>query len=109
MAPKAPKVEWDVKGLAWCGIFAPPLRLGLILLLGSLDPEYSHMRDYISELGARGAPSAVLMNVIGTVLVGVLLGVFSLALYRPVNFAQEDEAIHLRQSPFWVVAGAAGR
>ena len=71
-----------MKALTWCGVFAPVLRLGLILLLGFLDPEYSHLRDYISELGARDAPSAVLMNGIGTVLVGVLLCVFSLALYR---------------------------
>lgn len=71
-----------MKALAWCGVFAPVLRLGLILLLGFLDPEYSHLRDYISELGARDAPSAVLMNVVGTALVGVLLCAFSLALYR---------------------------
>lgn len=71
-----------MKALTWCGVSAPVLRLGLILLLGFLDPEYSHLRDYISELGARDAPSAVLMNLIGTVLVGVLLCLFSLALYR---------------------------
>ena len=71
-----------MKALIWCGVFAPVLRLGLILLLGFLDPEYSHLRDYISELGARDAPAAVLMNGIGTILVGVLLCLFSLALYR---------------------------
>jgi hypothetical membrane protein len=71
-----------MKALTWCGVIAPVLRFGLILLLGFLDPEYSHLRDYISELGGRDAPAAVLMNVIGTVLVGVLLCVFSLALFR---------------------------
>jgi hypothetical membrane protein len=74
-----------VKALTWCGVFAPVLRLGLILLLGFLDPEYSHLRNYISELGARDAPAAVLMNGIGTVLVGALLCGFSLALYRGIE------------------------
>lgn len=74
-----------MKALTWCGVFAPVLRLGLILLLGFLDPEYSHLRDRISELGARDAPSAGLMNIVGTVLVGVLLCLFSLALYRGIE------------------------
>jgi hypothetical membrane protein len=63
-------------------VLAPILRLGLILLLGFLDPGYSQPRDYISELGARGAPSAAVMNWVGTSLVGMLLCLFSLALYR---------------------------
>ena len=71
-----------MKALTWCGVFAPVLRLSSILLLGFLDPEYSQLRDRISELGARGAPSAMLMNLVGTVFVGVLLCMFCLALYR---------------------------
>ena len=68
--------------LAWCGIAAPVIRLSLILWLGSLQPDYSQTRDFISELGARGAPYAAMMNYAGTVLVGVLLALFAIALYR---------------------------
>lgn len=68
--------------LTWCGIVAPVVRLSLILSLGLLDPEYSQLRDAISELGARGAPHAAVMSYVGISLVGVLLVLFSVALYR---------------------------
>jgi hypothetical membrane protein len=80
----------------------------LILLLGFLDPEYSHLRDYISELGARDAPLSVLMNFIGTVLVGVLLCVFSLALYRgsePGSLATAGAALLASSGLAFIVVG----
>lgn len=68
--------------LAWSGILAPLLRLGLILLLGALHPDYSQARDSISELGAPDAAFPAVMNILGTVLVGLLLVVFSVPLRR---------------------------
>lgn len=97
-----------IKALTWCGVIAPVLRFGLILLLGFLDPEYSQLRDYISELGARDAPSAVLMNFLGTVLVGVLLCVFSLALYRgsePGSLATAGAALLASGGLAFIVVG----
>lgn len=74
-------VTGAIRVLAWCGIIAPVLRLSLIAWLGALDPDYSQPRDYLSELGAEGAPFAFVMNP-GTALVGVLLAAFSAALYH---------------------------
>ena len=71
-----------MKLLAYFGLIAPALRLSLILVLGLIQPGYSHSRDYISELGAVGAPYALLMNSIGTILVGTLLCGFSYAAWR---------------------------
>lgn len=68
--------------LALCGIAAPVLRLGLIVVLGALHPGYSQTRDFISELGAPDSPYAAVMNVAGIGLVGLLLVLFSLGLYR---------------------------
>lgn len=68
--------------LAWSGIVAPLLRLGLILLLGILHPDYSQTRDFISELGAPDAPFPAVMNLLGIALVGLLLVVFSVPLRR---------------------------
>lgn len=68
--------------LAWCGVIAPMLRLGLILVLGFLHPSYSQPRDFISELGAPDSLFAPVMNYAGISLVGVLLALFSIALYR---------------------------
>lgn len=73
------------KLLAWFGLIAPLLRLTLILVLGFLQPGYSHARDYISELSAEGAPYAALMNVLGLVTVGILLLGFSIALWRALR------------------------
>jgi hypothetical membrane protein len=68
--------------LAWSGILAPLLRLGLILLLGALHPDYSQARDFISELGAPDAPFPAVMNLLGISLVGLLLVAFSVPLLR---------------------------
>jgi hypothetical membrane protein len=68
--------------LAWSGILAPVLRLGLILLLGALQPDYSQARDFISELGAPDARFPAVMNLLGIALVGLLLVVFSIPLRR---------------------------
>ena len=68
--------------LAWLGLIAPVIRLSLILVLGTLQPGYSHARDYISELGAMGAPYAWLMNSLGIVVVGICLAGFSFAIWR---------------------------
>ncbi len=68
--------------LAWSGILAPLLRLGLILLLGAMHPDYSQARDFISELGAPDAPFPAVMNLLGIALVGLLLVVFSVPLLR---------------------------
>ena len=71
--------------LAWFGLIAPVVRLTLILVLGLLQPGYSQSRDYISELGAVGAPYAWLMNSVGTMFVGILIVGFSFALWRALQ------------------------
>lgn len=53
------------------GIAAPLLWVGLIALCAALTPDYSHLRDYISELGAREAPTEVLMRWAGFGLTGL--------------------------------------
>jgi hypothetical membrane protein len=92
-----------VRQLAWCGVIAPVLRIGLILVLGFLDPGYSQARDYLSELSAREAPHAALMNIAGIGLVGVLLVVFSVALYR----ASRSDLLATAGSTCLAVSGVA--
>jgi len=48
-------------GLA-CGIISPVLWLALIATAGALRPEFSHLTDYISELGEQGSPTETLMR-----------------------------------------------
>ena len=74
-----------MRTLAWFGLIAPVVRLSLVVVLGLMQPDYSQARDYISELGAVGAPYAWLMNILGTVLVGILLAGFCYALWRTLR------------------------
>lgn len=69
-----------MRTLAWAGILAPLLRLGLLGVLGAMHPSYSQSRDFISELGAPDAPNAVVMNIFGIGAVGALLVLFTLPL-----------------------------
>lgn len=39
----------------YCGIASPVLWLGLIAFAGALRPDFSHLTNYISELGERGS------------------------------------------------------
>jgi hypothetical membrane protein len=66
--------------LAMCGVLGPVLYTLVLFNLGLFEPGYSHVAQYMSELGAVDAPHAVLMNVFGFMVFGCLLMLFSGAL-----------------------------
>jgi len=51
-------IDVTMRCLAACGIVAPILDVLVTAWLGALDPGYSHVRQYISELGEPGRPYA---------------------------------------------------
>src|SRR5262245_39313271 len=55
---------------------APLLWLATLVYVGSLRPEYSHYRQYVSELAARGTPTQHLMQVAGFILPGLMVVAF---------------------------------
>ena len=55
--------------------------LGPALFVGALRPDYNHLTDAVSELGARGAPTATAWNLIGFIAVGLLILAFSWGLF----------------------------
>jgi hypothetical membrane protein len=55
------------------GLIAPVLWVAAFLSSGSLRPEYSHYRQYVSELAARGTPTQHVMQVTGFVIPGLLI------------------------------------
>lgn len=71
-----------LKILSVCGIVAPVMIISLILSLGYLQPRYSQVRNIMNELGAEGAPYAFLFNYFGLIPAGLLLSIFSIAVYR---------------------------
>jgi hypothetical membrane protein len=68
------------QGLAICGIIGPIFFTIVLIILGFLHPEYNHITQYISELGAVDAPYALIMNTLGFTLLGILIIAFAFAL-----------------------------
>ena len=60
------------------GIAAPVSWVAAFVYAGSLRPDYSHARQYISELAARGTPTQHLMQVAGFFLPGLMSVAFGL-------------------------------
>jgi hypothetical membrane protein len=74
------RVSLDRVGIL-CGLAAPVLWAAAITLCGSLRPGYSHLTQYISELGERGSSTESLMRYAGFVLTGILHVLFAGSLY----------------------------
>lgn len=66
--------------LAWPAALVATLAiLGATLVGGALHPGYDHAAQFISELGARGAPAEALMRYAGFLPAGLALCVFAFA------------------------------
>lgn len=61
-------------GVAWI--------VGLVLVGGATYPGYSHTVQFVSELGARGAPHATVVNLAGFLPAGILICAFALLAWR---------------------------
>jgi len=64
-----------------CGILAPVLWASAIIVSGSLRPEYSHLTQYISELGERGGSTEFIMRYAAFVPSGLMHMAFAAFLY----------------------------
>jgi hypothetical membrane protein len=71
-ALRAPIVV-STRTAALFGVFACVVIWPAMFVLGSLRPSYSQVTNYISELGAIGAPHAAAWNIVGFIIPGVLL------------------------------------
>lgn len=67
------------------GFIAPVLWVAAFLYSGSLRPEYSHYRQYVSELAARGTPTQHFMQMTGFVIPGLLIAGFGYVLGKPAR------------------------
>ncbi len=65
---------------ALCGVIAPILFTIIVIILGLLRPDYSHVSQAISELGSVGAPNAVAQDV-NFILFGLLIIAFAYGLH----------------------------
>lgn len=67
---------------AMAGFVGPLMFISVAIFAGSKDPEFSHITDWMSELGATGAPYADLFNHFGLIPLGVCLMVFAPAFLK---------------------------
>jgi hypothetical protein len=77
-------IDVTMRGLAACGIVAPILEVLITAWLGAPDPGYSHVRQYISELGEPGRPYAGVFSA-WCLLWGLLFAGFAIALGRGLS------------------------
>jgi len=70
--------------LAACGVAGPLIFTVVVAILGFIRPEYSHASQLVSELGEPGAPYAVVMNLFGFILFGLLMIAFAVGLHRGI-------------------------
>jgi hypothetical protein len=68
-----------------CGIVAPLLWATTVIYAGSRHPEYSHVRQYISDLAARGSSTQHLMQMSGFILPGLMTAAFGVLLGRTAS------------------------
>jgi hypothetical membrane protein len=69
-----------VRWLSLGGLAGPIVFASLVVLCGALRPGYSHVTQFMSELGESGSSHASLMNFLGFVSSGVLLAAFGVSL-----------------------------
>lgn len=74
------KKQLSLGGVAGAVNFA-----AMLILFSALTPGYNHLTQGVSELGMSNAPQALLWNLLGFGLVGVLILVFALSLYLEFN------------------------
>ena len=96
------------RALNAAGIAAPVLWVAAVVYVGSLRPEYSHYRQYISELAARGTPTQHLMQVAGFFVPGLMVVAFGVlvGLSAQTRLAGTGAALLIVSGLARIVAGA---
>lgn len=69
-----------MRALSLGGILGPAVFVGAVVVAAALRPDYSHVHQFISDLGATGSAHAALMNYGGFVPGGLLLVGFGASL-----------------------------
>ena len=71
--------------LAACGVAAPLVFTAAVIASSLNYPGYDNLRNFVSELGAVGAPGAAIMNYAGFLPYGILIIAFAVALNRGIR------------------------
>ena len=73
------------KQYAFLGLIAPVIFWLTYFILSGMRPEYTFLTKAVSELGAVGAPNKWTWNILGYILTGLLISIYSYGLFRSVS------------------------
>jgi len=73
------------RALLLAGLAAPVVLMAAIAVAGDFEPDYSHLSQFVSELGAVGAAHQNLFNYAGLFSSGLLTVLFALGMYLQVK------------------------
>ena len=73
------------KKFAIIGFLSPTLFWVTYFILANQRPDYSFLTKAVSELGSMDAPNKWTWNVLGYILPGILISIFSIGLYRNIK------------------------
>jgi len=74
-------VTLNTSTYGWIGILAVLIYLSILMALGFVEPNYSHLQHFPSELGGTNASNASVMNT-NFHVVGIMVIVFSYGLHK---------------------------
>jgi hypothetical membrane protein len=90
------------------GIAGPIVFACVVVAVAALTPGYSHVASFVSELGATGSPHAALMNYLGFIPTGLLLGALGVALGRALPADRFRGVVSLLVTVFGLGLAACG-
>lgn len=101
--------RWNViiAAFALGGAIVPVLDVAIVAALGSLQPNYSHVRQFISELGEVGRPLAALANA-WFVLVSTMFVGFAIVLHEGTMRFSRASTIGALLFGAWAATGIVG-
>lgn len=76
------------KTYAIIGISATILFWATYIIMSNLRPEYNFFHKAVSELGSLEAPNKWIWNILGYILTGILIAVYSFGLFKNISNGQ---------------------
>lgn len=73
------------KTYAFLGIFTPVFFWCTYFIMANARPEYSFKYKAVSELGSLDAPNYLIWNILGYILPGIILAIYSFGLYKNIS------------------------
>jgi uncharacterized membrane protein len=92
------------RSLLLCGLIAPLLFIGIVILGGAIRPGYSHLSDTISELFSPGSPNKALLDPLHT-LYAILLVLFGIGILLYVRGYEQAKWVGVTGAGLYIAMG----